>query len=67
MANTKSKNKSLTLIKNAIKIRTNAKSSSTEEVTEETVGLPGFIQPTEYDLHDELARMDSFSYRQYNE
>jgi hypothetical protein len=67
MANTKNKNKTLLLIKKAVKVRTNAKSNIAENVTEETVGLPGLIQPTEYDLHDELVRMDSFSYRQYNE
>ena len=28
----------------------------------ETAGIPGLLQPTEYDLMDELSRLDSFSY-----
>lgn len=32
----------------------------------EDVGLPGMFQPTEHDLMDELARMDSFANQEYN-
>ena len=28
----------------------------------EGVGLPGMLQPTEHDIHDELSRLDSFAY-----
>jgi hypothetical protein len=34
---------------------------------EETVGLPGTLQPTERDLYDELSRLDSFIYSRYTE
>ena len=29
------------------------------------VGLPGLFQPTEYDVIDELSRLDSFAYGNY--
>jgi len=38
-----------------------------DDETNETVGVPGLIQPSEYDLQDELSRLDSFSYGRYNE
>ena len=34
---------------------------NTKDISE-TAGIPGLIQPTEYDMMDELTRLDSFSY-----
>jgi len=30
------------------------------------VGIPAFLEPTEYDMHDELARLDSYAYARHN-
>jgi hypothetical protein len=30
-------------------------------------GIPAFLEPNSHDIHDELARMDSYIYSQYNE
>ena len=29
------------------------------------VGITTYLEPTEYDLHDELSRLDSFTYAKY--
>lgn len=38
-------------------------------VNEETAerGIPAFLEPNVHDINDELARMDSYIYSQYNE
>lgn len=33
---------------------------------DEKIGIPAYLEPTEYDLHDELSRLDSFNYSKYN-
>lgn len=30
-------------------------------------GIPVFLEPNSHDIHDELSRMDSYIYSQYNE
>jgi hypothetical protein len=30
------------------------------------VGIPAYLEPTDYDLHDELARLDSYAYARHN-
>lgn len=62
MANTKLKNKRIDLIKKAVKSRSFEK----KRISDETVGIPGLIQPSEYDLRDELIRMDSFAYQGFH-
>ena len=70
MAKTKSKTKTLELIKNAVKARASkkvTKSKVDEVAVVETVGIPGLIQPTEYDLNDELSLLDGFNARSFSE
>jgi len=33
---------------------------------EQDLGIPVFLEPTSYDVHDELARLDSYAYSRYN-
>ena len=44
------------------------KSIGTEDVpvVPQKTGIPAYLEPTEYDLHDELSRLDSFTYARYN-
>lgn len=41
------------------------KSPTANKIMDETVGIPGLFEPTEYDLRDELSRLDAFNMRQY--
>jgi hypothetical protein len=70
MAKIKPKNKTI-LIKELVKktMASRKKKPVVKEKveTEQLVGIPGLVQPTEHDLQDELVRMDSFAYRNYNE
>lgn len=36
-------------------------------VEEKTVAIPALLEPNIHDLHDELSRLDSYAYAQYNE
>ena len=36
-------------------------------VEEQTVAIPGLLEPNIHDLNDELSRLDSYAYAQYNE
>lgn len=36
-------------------------------VEEKTVAIPGLLEPNIHDLNDELSRLDSYAYAQYNE
>ncbi len=33
---------------------------------QQKVGIPAFTEPTDYDLQDELVRLDSYAYSRYN-
>ena len=35
-------------------------------VEEKTVAIPALLEPNIHDLHDELSRLDSYAYPQYN-
>lgn len=37
------------------------------ENTDINIGVPTLLEPNIHDIHDELVRMDSFSYSRYNE
>ena len=39
------------------------KTATHGEIVKKT-GIPAFMEPTAYDLYDELARLDSYVYRQ---
>ncbi len=36
-------------------------------VEEQTVAIPALLEPNIHDLNDELSRLDSYAYAQYNE
>lgn len=38
----------------------------TSEGNDHTVGIPVLLEPNIHDIHDELSRMDSFTYSKYN-
>lgn len=45
--------------------RKDATNNTDEKVMD--MGIPVMLEPTIHDIHDELARMDSFSYSRYND
>lgn len=44
---------------------TTTNSANTKEKID--TGIPVLLEPNIHDIHDELARMDSFAYSRYNE
>lgn len=38
---------------------------TTHREVQQKVGIPALLEPTEYDIRDELVRLDSFAYSRY--
>jgi hypothetical protein len=60
MTHNTNKKKRLALIKKSLMKRKSRLTPIEKKPIDETVGIPGFLPPTDYDLRDELVRMDSF-------
>jgi hypothetical protein len=70
MAKTKTKINTLELIKKTVQARASKKTINPivdKEAVMETVGIPGLMQPSDYDLNDELGLLDGYNAKTFTE